>query len=130
MPGKKVVKSYINYLKQEDKNNEKILNSIYRENAYNPEFLNKALNIKDASKEDIQSINKVKIGYGKYAGLAIGELSNESLSEILEKDYSDELDYKVNKELIKKTKDVIYNAKRLNKDGIINKEAKNLTKKN
>jgi hypothetical protein len=129
LPGEKVVKSYINYLKQEDKNNEKILNSIYRENAYNPEFLNKALNINDASNEDLESIKKVKIGYGKYAGLSIGELNNKSLSEILTKDYSDELDYKVNKQLIKKTKDVIYNAKRLNKDGIINKEAKNLTKK-
>ncbi|WP_459482660.1 hypothetical protein [Clostridium saccharoperbutylacetonicum] len=127
-PGKKVVKSYINYLKQEDKNNEKILNSIYRENSYNHEFLNKALNIKDASNEDLESIKKVKIGYGKYAGLSIGELNNKSLSEILRKDYSDELDYKVNKQLIKKTKAVIYNAKRLNKDGIINKEAKNLTK--
>lgn len=128
VPGKKVVKSYINSLKQEDKNNEKILNSIYKENAYNPEFLDKALNINDASKEDIESINKVKIGYGKYAGLAIGELNNESLSEILTKGYSDNVEYKVNKKLIKKTKDVIYNAKRLNKDGIINKEAKNLTK--
>ena len=126
--GKKVVNSYINSIKQEDKNNEKILNSIYKANAYNPEFLDKALNINDATKEELENIKKVKIGYGKYAGLSICELNNESLSEILTKDYSDKLDYKVNKQLIKKTKAVIYNAKHLNKDGIINKEAKNLTK--
>ena len=126
--GKKAINSYMQSIKEEDKNNEKVLNSIYEENAYNPQFLDKALNINENSTKDLESINKVKIGYGKHAGLSIGELSNKSLSEILTKDYSDKLNYKVNKQLLKKTKSIIYNAKRLNKDGIINKEDKNTTK--
>lgn len=126
--GRDIVKTYINHIQEEDKNNEQILNEVYKENAHNPKFLDKALNINKNSLKNLESIKKVMIGYGSYAGLSIGELSHKSLNEILKKDYADKLNYKVNKKLLNKTKDVINKAKYLDKECIINKEGKIITK--
>lgn len=101
---------------------------IYNKNAENVDFLLKALNIgKDtANSSDIEALKKVKIGYGSYAGLSVAELNNEMINEILSKDYTSNIDYKLNKKLVNTTNQILNNVKSMNTDGIINKDSINI----